>query len=226
MKNFYQKNIPKEIRISLLVSFILILFRIILSDSIDFAYLIWNIFLALIPFIISSVFLVFKDKIKDTRYLFLFILGSIIWLIFFPNTFYLVTDLIHLGEGGFVPIWYDGLMLLSIAWLGIILGFYSLFQIEELFLNKFNTIISRITTTCLIFLTSFGVYLGRFIRLNSWDLFLESKESLDNIWNIFKNKNNLKEAFIFTFIFFIFFTTTFFFWKYINKSKIRKSVLN
>ena len=69
-------------------------FRIHKTDSIHFMFLIWNLFLAGIPWIVSSLLIVFPKLRK--RYLVL-IPAGIIWLLFIPNTFYILTDLFHLN---------------------------------------------------------------------------------------------------------------------------------
>jgi len=92
------------------------------------------------------------------------------WLLFFPNALYIVTDLVHLQSESNMPWWYDAVLLFASSFVGIVMAFVSL-QKAELYLQ---TIFSkRIITCCLagiLFLGSFGVYLGRFQRWNSWDI--------------------------------------------------------
>ena len=92
------------------------------------------------------------------------------WLLFFPNALYIVTDLIHLEESTNVPLWYDAILLFASSFIGLIMAFVSLQKAEYLL----NALFSRRLVNCLIplilFLGSFGVYLGRFQRWNSWDV--------------------------------------------------------
>lgn len=141
------------------------LFRFILTDSEMFLFLNWNLFLAFIPWIISTLIIV--NAYHKKLHLFLLI---IIWLLFFPNSPYILTDLFHLRISSAAPIWYDLIVILSFAWTGLLFGFLSLMDIEEL-LNKY---FARKTTFLFIisflFLGAFGIYLGRFLRWNSWDI--------------------------------------------------------
>ena len=141
------------------------LFRFILTDSEMFLFLNWNLFLAFIPWIISTLIIV--NAYHKKLHLFFLI---IIWLLFFPNSPYILTDLFHLRISSAAPIWYDLIVILSFAWTGLLFGFLSLMDIEEL-LNKYfgrKTIILFIIS--FLFLGAFGIYLGRFLRWNSWDI--------------------------------------------------------
>lgn len=144
---------------------LLIAVRIFYTGSKLYLFLVWNIFLAWIPFIISSLFIKMDDKPKWKA-----VLLFCCWLAFFPNALYIVTDLIHIDLESPVPKWFDALLLFSAAVLGLILAFISLYRVEK-FLSK---MVSKKFQTPLIililFLGSFGVYLGRFLRWNSWDI--------------------------------------------------------
>ena len=144
---------------------LLICARMIYSGSIRYIFLSWNIFLAWIPYILSNYFVVYKHKEK-WKQLFLFAT----WLLFFPNALYIVTDLIHLEESTSVPLWFDAVLLFASSFIGLIMAFISL-QKAEYYLKR---IFSRRTVCFIIplilFAGSFGVYLGRFQRWNSWDV--------------------------------------------------------
>jgi uncharacterized membrane protein len=94
----------------------------------------------------------------------------IIWLAFFPNAPYILTDILHLGKGNAIPLWYDLILLLSYSFTGMLYGFISLNMIEEklklLTKIKFYGFFSMV----LIYVSCFGIYLGRFLRWNSWNI--------------------------------------------------------
>lgn len=142
----------------------LIACRIYFSGSLLFIFLLWNIFLAWIPFFISS-YLRPSSPVKGKQYLLLFA-----WLLFFPNSLYIITDLIHLNRETGIPKWFDAILIFSASATGLLMAFISLYRVEQ-FLNKLvrkkwvNVLILLI-----LFLGSFGVYLGRFLRWNSWDI--------------------------------------------------------
>ena len=140
-------------------------FRYYISDTKVFLFLNWNLFLAWIPLLLSSFIFAFNIKSKISL---IFII--IVWILFFPNSPYILTDLFHLRARNSVPIWYDLIVILSYAWTGLICGFISLNDIEKSLSeygkrNGINAII-----IFFLFMSSFGVYLGRFLRWNSWDV--------------------------------------------------------
>jgi uncharacterized membrane protein len=152
------------------IAFILcmIIGRIIYSGSFRFSFLVWNLFLAWIPFQIS---LLLSAKKGDANGQTIFLLVA--WLLFFPNALYIVTDLIHLDRKTNVPTWYDAILLFTSAIAGLLMAFASLYKVEVFLLRKLShTIVNRLIIV-FVFLGSFGVYLGRFIRLNSWDIFTD-----------------------------------------------------
>ena len=143
----------------------LICARIFYSGSIRYIFLSWNIFLGWIPYILSSYFVLYMRKEKWKQFL-LFAT----WLLFFPNALYIVTDLIHLEESTNVPLWYDAILLFASSFIGLIMAFVSL-QKAEYFLNGiFSRRVVTWITPLILFIGSFGVYLGRFQRWNSWDV--------------------------------------------------------
>ena len=147
--------------------FCLSVFRYFYSDTKMFVFLNWNLFLAAISWILTTI-LVIKPKLCQSKFC-LFGLMSV-WLLFFPNAPYILTDLFHLRLNLAMPVWFDLLLVLSFAWAGLLFGFLSLWDIEQ-FLSRF---IKRkyitILSIALLFLGSFGIYIGRYLRWNSWDI--------------------------------------------------------
>lgn len=144
---------------------LLIFARILYSGSIRYIFLSWNIFLAWIPYALSYFFVVCKQKEKWKQ-----LLLFATWLLFFPNALYIVTDLIHLEESTNVPLWYDAILLFSSSFIGLIMAFISLQKVEYFLFEIFSRTIVRIIIPLILFMGSFGVYLGRFQRWNSWDI--------------------------------------------------------
>lgn len=148
-----------------LFCFSLSLFRYYISETKVFLFLNWNLFLAWIPLFISSCLVIFKIRSKWSL-----VIATGVWILFFPNSPYILTDLFHLRSRTAVPIWYDLVVILSYAWAGLFCGFISLLDIEKLLSDYFKKPAINIITVLFLFLTSFGVYLGRFLRWNSWDI--------------------------------------------------------
>ena len=139
--------------------------RIVYAHNIRYIFLVWNLFLAGIPYWISSSFSKITLKSKALQVFFF-----ISWLVFFPNALYVVTDLIHLKKTTSVPIWFDALLLFASSSLGLVLAFTSLMNVERYLYTYFKKSQVNIIVLLLLFAGSYGVYLGRFKRWNSWDV--------------------------------------------------------
>ena len=144
---------------------IMILVRYTISGERRFIFLIWNLFLAWIPFILSEQF-----KLMHQRQWWQQVLIFFIWFIFLPNALYIVTDLIHLDAQSTVPKWYDAVLLFTAATVSLIMAFVSLLRVERFLLYRFNERVVNGIMLAVLFFASFGVYLGRFLRWNSWDV--------------------------------------------------------
>jgi len=153
-----------------LCCFSLSVFRVVYSDTKTFLFLNWNLFLAFIPWVLSSL-AVIKPSIQKRKAAILFLLG--IWLLFFPNAPYILTDLFHLKTHASMPIWFDLVLILSFAWTGLLFGFLSLWDIERILSKSIRPHAVRCISGSLLFLASFGIYLGRYLRWNSWDILTE-----------------------------------------------------
>ncbi|MCL2130879.1 MAG: DUF1361 domain-containing protein [Lentimicrobiaceae bacterium] len=146
------------------------IFRAAYSDTKTFLFLNWNLFLATIPWLLSS-FAVIRPSIQKKKTVTFLLLGT--WLLFFPNAPYILTDLFHLRQNFSMPIWFDLVLILSFAWTGLLFGFLSLWDIERMLSKSINPKIVKCISLILLFLGSFGIYLGRYLRWNSWDIIKE-----------------------------------------------------
>jgi uncharacterized membrane protein len=160
------------------------IFRYIYSGNWGFFFLNWNLFLAFVPWALTSISF-FKPKIQKFPLSAAVLL--IFWLLFFPNAPYIITDLFHLRIIRSMPVWYDTLMILSFAWTGILYGFLSLWDIERLLGRKLPRPLVTCISVFLLFVGSFGIYMGRYLRWNSWDLFTKTSEVLTDIGDRFAN---------------------------------------
>lgn len=175
-------QITKYLLIISIVASILIIIKGGIFSKTSIIYLIWNLFLAWIPYIISS-YLVSKDTTTN-----IFVPLFIIWLIFFPNTVYIVTDMVHITLSQKNMLWYDSLIFFFFAWIGLLLGMISLFQIHEYINDHLKQKNSELIIVGVCILSSLGIYLGRFKRLNSWDIFIHPIRILFNFNKIFTDK--------------------------------------
>ncbi|MFQ3582737.1 MAG: DUF1361 domain-containing protein [Chloracidobacterium sp.] len=134
-----------------------------LTNNLHYAFLAWNLFLAVVPLGLA----LWLSRIHQRPLGLVVLLG---WLVFFPNAPYVVTDLIHLSPYGRAPLWFDVLLLASFAMAALGMGLASLQLVHEWVEAQFSALIGWTVTILICPLAGFGVYLGRFGRWNSWDV--------------------------------------------------------
>ncbi len=155
--------------------------RIYRTGSISYAYLIWNLLLAWVPFVYAFIAYRLHFSRKHPALVWFGVLGcTLIWLLFLPNAPYLLTDLMHLRVVDNSLYWYDLLMLLWYAWTGFLLGVASLYMMQQVVTAAFGQIVGWLFAVVTLSLASYGVYLGRFLRWNSWDV-------LSHPWTLFRD---------------------------------------
>ena len=141
--------------------------NIVSSRGFTFLFLVWNLFLAWIPYWIA---ISLKGFYKLTNSKILSLGMVIVWLLFFPNAPYILTDLLHLHNRHPVPFWYDLMLIVSFAWTGLMLGLISLHEVRIFIKNLYTEKLSWLFTFSATVLCGFGIYLGRCLRWNSWDI--------------------------------------------------------
>ena len=153
----------------------LILFRMLWTQSFDYVFLVWNLGLAIAPFLFSTL------SCLQSR-LSLRVFFGLLWFLFLPNAPYLITDLFHLRVLASGPIWLDVLMLTSCAATGLALAYASARQIQAMFHTAGKPVTGWAVALSGMFLCGFGIYLGRFLRWRSIDLFHEPVRLLTDIF--------------------------------------------
>ncbi len=153
-----------------LASFGLWRWRESVTSDANYDYLAWNLFLAWIPFLIA--YFTYTFPLRRPWIFLLMPIAVILWLIFFPNAPYLLTDFIHLSYPNQQEIetWYDVLMLLWFSFTGLLLGVVSLFMMQEIIRREIGRWVGWGFVTIVTALGSIGVYVGRFLRWDSWDI--------------------------------------------------------
>jgi uncharacterized membrane protein len=181
------------VTVALTFSVIALMVRVKLNKSFFYLFLIWNVFLAIIPYVITM-YLNTKPNLSKLKLGFWFI----IWLAFLPNAPYIVTDLIHIRVGNDNMLWLDVLVVLSFALSGLFLFYLSIRDMEILIASKFNRISTTAITLIILFLCGFGVYLGRFLRYNSWEIISNPQILIEDVFNILISPFQNSEAWLFT----------------------------
>lgn len=183
------------------VSVILTGVRMLRTDSITYGFLLWNLILAWLPFVLAT--LTFQLAKTRKRLLYLLVAGTALaWLVFFPNAPYILTDYQHLGNtSSQVPVWYDVLMLTWFAWTGLMLGIASLWLMQEVVEAVVGRTAGWLFVACVSVLSAFGVYLGRFLRWNTWDLWHRPRSLMADITSRLMNPLSTDHPIVFTALF-------------------------
>lgn len=146
-------------------SVLLQLARIVYTGRLTFAFLVWNLFLATVPYFISSQ-LAKKPALSWWK----FMPAAIAWLLFVPNSFYMLTDLFHLHDSNAAPLWYDLVLIVSFAWNAMVMGILSVRQMEKMVAVRLPRMPGWMFLYPVMGLNALGVYIGRYLRFNSWDV--------------------------------------------------------
>lgn len=141
----------------------LLTYRICKTESLTYIFLIWNLFLAFIPYWISS------HLRKQEQLNYFHIPLAVVWLLFLPNSPYIITDLFHLKPRLF-PFWYDLVLMYSFALIGFVIFYRSLFDMIKLIKNRISGMSLNFILPAFFWLVAFGLYLGRYLRFNSWNV--------------------------------------------------------
>lgn len=130
-----------------------------------YGFLLWNLFLAFVPLAISH----HLENGRSTSSL-KWWCCFLVWVLFFPNAPYIITDLIHLRSRGGIPLWYDAAMVFTAALTGLWAGCLSLLQMERQWRKRVPIVKPIFFVAAMMLLCGFGIYLGRVLRFNSWDV--------------------------------------------------------
>ncbi len=154
------------------VSVALVIGRIVWTRETHYAFLIWNLFLAWMPMVFAL--LAREHQKEDANPGWRFLAFGAAWLLFFPNAPYIFTDIIHLTRF-YSHFWVDLMLILMNALTGLILGFVSLYLMQSAVRRMAGELTSWLFIAAVALLSGFGICLGRFLRLNSWDVIAPGK---------------------------------------------------
>lgn len=138
----------------------------------------WNLVLAWIPLLFALAAWLIIQRSTLLPVVIILLAG---WLLFLPNSAYIITDLIHLRARYGAPLWFDALLVFSFAWNGLVVGMTSVWIVQSLVERWFGAVAGWLLAGGALFASAFGIYLGRFLRWNSWDLLTEPKALMNDI---------------------------------------------
>ena len=179
------------ILISSAFSILLLMIRIVISHRVSYIFLAWNLLLAYVPLMIVNWLNRHEVVMRNAVTLGLSI---VMWLLFMPNSFYILTDLFHLQTTGGSRPWFDLTLILSFAWNGILFGIISIWKMEMLLKKTKGRFASAFLIFIVMWLNAFGVYIGRFLRFNSWDIIFNPFPLLTDIVEMIVNPYDYKSA--------------------------------
>lgn len=154
--------------IASILGLLLLIIRLAFSWNSIYFFLAWNLILAWIPLILADILVPLEKKFRSSAPVWVVL---VLWLLFFPNAPYILTDYFHLiNLHDATPLWFDLILISTFAWLGLILGFASLTRVQNFITKKYSVAWGQITVSASLFLASFGIFVGRYLRWNSWDV--------------------------------------------------------
>lgn len=183
-----------------LASTFLLFARSVEAGNDRYYFLLWNMFLAVMPLVLS-VWL--RKRLNSSSWLtWKNLLLTTLWVTFLPNSFYLVTDLIHLHQTYEINIYYDVVLFMSFIINGFITGFMSIYLVHVELARRVRRRDAHVVIASVLLIASFAIFLGRFLRWNSWDVFLHPAGVLFDVSNQFISPAS-PSAFVTTASFFI-----------------------
>jgi len=188
-------TIQHWIWISCAFSMLLLLARIITSARFSYAFLAWNLFLAYIPFAVSTRIRSHRLRRRPKT-----VALIVVWILFMPNCFYILTDLFHLHMENGRP-WFDLTLIFSFAWNGMLLGILSIRDMEILLRQWKGKLFSNAVICLVLWVNAFGVYIGRYLRFNSWDVIANPLSLLGDIGDMIVDPYEYRYAWAMSFCF-------------------------
>ncbi len=194
--------------------------RVIYSDTFGHTSLIWNLFLAWIPFVLAYL----AYMLSWSRKLLIIVMPilAFLWLIFLPNAPYLLTDLQDLTKPvAGAPLWYDVIILIWFSWTGMLMGVVSLYLMQEIVKREFGRVAGWVFVFLVAGLSSLGIYMGRFLRWNSWDILQEPSVILRDSLHLLlePHRSTIGFTFLFTAFFLFVYLTLYAFGHVLQEQK-------
>jgi uncharacterized membrane protein len=157
----------------------LVLARVIVSHNLIYGLLVGNLVLAWIPLVLALFAQREFDSAGWRHWRFLLLAGA--WLFFLPNAPYIFTDVVHVFRGQFAHFWADLTLIFIFALIGLVLGFLSLYLMHTLARRAWGAERGWLFVLAVSGLSGFGIYLGRVLRFNSWDVLVKPVQLIQGV---------------------------------------------
>lgn len=177
------------------------------NGNTDHWYITWNLVLAWIPLLLA----LWLESILRARLWsgWLPMLVTLLWLVFLPNSFYVLSDFIHLTEYPRADIVFDVVMFSSFALNGLTLGYLSLFIVHGELRKRLQARVSGLLVAAVLLISSFAIYIGRDLRWNTWDIITSPASLLFDVSDRLINAGAHPQLFSTTLSFFLFLGSTY-----------------
>lgn len=200
-----QRSIRRQLLVTLglssAVSLGLLAGRIFATQHYTYWFLAWNLVLAWVPLGLAWWLIA---RLHTTPWLsFGNLLLTVVWLGFLPNAFYIASDIIHLTETANISLLYDVVMFLSFTFNGFVLGYLGLYGIHQSLKKRLSWQMSYGIITGVLLLCSFAIYLGRYLRWNSWDILINPAGLIFDVSEPFINPSDHPQVFTTTAMVFV-----------------------
>lgn len=189
------------------LSLFLSVYRIAHTDSTRYWFLAWNLFLAWLPLVFA--WLLARHCPNGLRWSWFNLVLILLWLLFLPNAFYLLTDLIHLSVTTEINLVFDVVLMASYAICGLVLGYTSLLIVHVKTWQRIGHKSYYLAYGSLL-LSGFAIYLGRYLRWNSWDIITNPLGLIFDIGSRIANPAEHIFTFSTTLLFFVFLSVLYF----------------
>lgn len=180
----------------------LALMRMMFTHHLNDLGLIWNLFLAWLPLVFAL--LAGREYQLSGGCSWRFRSFTVAWLLFFPNAPYIFTDLVHLPSRFYGHYWVDMLLILLFAITGLVVGFLSLFLMHSMITRMAGRLAGWCFIATVAGLSGFGVWLGRFLRFNSWDVVFKPFAFCRELGSWLLNPFVYRSSFVFSALFALF----------------------
>ena len=202
-----QRDVLSTLLVSSCVSLVLLIIRMLVSESWRLWFLSWNLFLAWIPLLLAVwlKFLTDRRKIPTWKE----VAVGLLWLLFLPNSFYLMTDLIHLQSSGEVSLLYDTALIISFVINGLLLGYISLYIVHTLIKKYVSEYTAYWLAQLALLLSGFAIYLGRYLRWNTWDVVINPMGLIFDVSDRIINPGSYTLTFVVTGVFYVLLGSTY-----------------
>jgi uncharacterized membrane protein len=152
------------------ISVLFLVGRMRAFHSYQYWFMLWNLVLAWLPLVFVWIWLLYLRRHRLLSVWSIVLL--LLWLGFLPNSFYILTDFIHLREASRTSVLYDVAMLGSFTANGLFLGFVSLALVHVQLIKRMRREYAHYIVAAVLLACSLALYLGRYLRWNTWDVLI------------------------------------------------------